>query len=91
MCDHFRPTSEPARTIYDALLTEAEKRDSREPGEWQRAELQKVWLAARDYAQQHGLRIPTMADVERADRQACCHTDYAAKVAYGVAEAMKRT
>lgn len=90
MQDHFRPTRDPARTIYDALVDEAEHRDDRTSDEWQEAELYAVWDTARDYAQQHDLRIPTMADVKMVERQASGHTDYAAKVAYGVAATMTR-
>ena len=90
MRDHFRPRSEPAKTIYDALVTEAKKRDSRPCEEWIYAEKQAVWEAARDYAQQHGLRVPTMADVHKADQQGCGHTDYAAKLAYILASTMTK-
>jgi hypothetical protein len=87
--DVFRPHSEPARTIYDAFQKEAEKRDGMDVDDWILAEREAVWKAARDYAQQHGMRIPTMEEVERAEDQACCHTDYGLKWAIGVAEKMR--
>ena len=78
-----RPKSEPAATIYDALLKHASKfpRDIDE-------ERLVVWRAARDYAQQHGLRVPLMADVLKAERAAIGHTDYGAKFARGVADSI---
>jgi hypothetical protein len=84
MADFFRPQNDPHRTIYDALVAEAEKRPGRSVNAWQAAEQQAAWQAARDYAQQHGLRVPTLEDVKRADRLGCGHVDYAAKVAYAV-------
>ena len=86
MTDFFRPHTEPARTIYDALLAEAVHRRERTPTEWQGRERAVVWQAARDYAQQHGLAVPTMEQVEHAEMPAVGHIDYAAKWAYGVAE-----
>ncbi len=88
MKDVFRPRHEPAKTIYDAFQLEASERSGRTVADWQDAEKQAVWRAARDYAQQHGLRIPTIADVEHADLLAAGHTDYGAKLAYGVAQCM---
>ena len=90
MRDDFRPRHEPARTIYDALLREAEHRNRRTHKEWLEAETQAVWKAARDYAQQHSLRVPTIADVHSADRQGCGHIDYAVKVAYALASTMTK-
>ena len=87
MSDLFRPRTEPARTIYDTLVTEAEHRHQR-MSDWIECERTAVWKAARDYAQQHGMKVPTMAQVCVAERQACGHTDYAAQFAYGVAETM---
>lgn len=89
MSDTFRPRHEPARTIYDALQSEAAKREGRTVKQWQRMEVMAVWQAAHDYAHQYSMRIPTMDDIERADRQACGHIDYAAKLAYGIAAAMR--
>lgn len=89
MRDHFRPHFEPARAIYDALVREQKYRDGRSCEEWQEAELYVVWDAARDYALQAGLTVPTMDDVQRADQQAMGHVDYAAKLAHGVVDVMR--
>ncbi|KAB1444163.1 hypothetical protein [Bordetella bronchiseptica] len=85
MSDIWRPTSEPARSIYDVIRAEAIKRPGRSVDEWLEAELKAVWFAARDYAQQHGLPAPTLRDIKSAERSACGHTDYGAQWAYGVA------
>lgn len=82
--DPFRPRHEPARTIYDAFQAEAKRRKERTVEEWVRAERDAVWRAARDYAQQHELTIPTMAQVESAERYAMGSVDYGAKWAYQV-------
>ena len=89
MIDHFRPRNEPARAIYDALLREAEHRNARSVDEWHAAEMEAVWKVARDYAEQHGLKLPTMDDVEKAARQGYGHVDYAAKLAYALANTMR--
>ena len=90
MEDFFRPQNEPARSIYDALLNEAEKREGREPEEWQQAERMAVWRAARDYAEAHGLIVPTWEQVIESEHSATGHVDYGAKWAYGVTSAMQR-
>jgi len=90
MKDVFRPHQEPARSIYDAFQEEAEKREGRSIEAWQTAEKKTVWQAARDAAQQRGLRVPTMEEIERAESSACGHVDYGAKWAYGIVEAMNR-
>jgi hypothetical protein len=90
MRDTFRPTFHPAQAIYDAFQAESKKRDGRSVPEWTKAERDVVWATARDHAQQLGLRVPTMAEVESAERNACGHIDYGAKWAYGVAEAMRQ-
>lgn len=89
MTDIFRPPREPARTLYDVFQEEAAHRKGRSVEEWQRAERLAVWKAARDYAQQHGLRVPTMEDVEQAETCASGHVDYGAKWAYGIAESIR--
>ena len=86
--DPFQPRHEPARTIYDAFQDEATKRPGRK--DWVKAERERVWSVARDYAQQHGLPVPTLAEVERAEQSACGHVDYGSKWAYGVAELLRR-
>lgn len=72
--------------ILSAHMQEAAKRSGRTFEEWRKAELQAVWTAARDYAQQHGLRVPLMTDVQQAEVLAVGHSDYGAKWALYVAE-----
>ncbi|AEA65508.1 hypothetical protein ACS0X5_24885 [Burkholderia gladioli] len=84
----FRPMREPARSIHDALLREAAKRKNRTIDEWLAQERAAVWKEAIGQAQKLQLRAPSMADIERAERHAIGHTDYAAKWAHGVADAM---
>jgi len=86
--DHFRPPNEPARTLYDAFLAETSKRCSRTVPEWVAAERNAMWVAARDYAQQYGMPVPTLADVEHAEGMAYGHIDYGTKWAYSLAEIM---
>lgn len=89
MEDIFRPRTDPARTIYDTLQVEAEKRTLASIA-WIESERQTVWRAARDYAQQHRMRVPTLEEVECAEKRAIGHVDYGARWAYGVAELMRR-
>ena len=86
MSDIFQPTREPAKSFYDEIVKEAKKRPQRSGLEWINDELNHMWKVARDYAQQHGLQVPTLADIERAENLAMGHADYAAKWAYGIAE-----
>lgn len=80
----FHPHVEPAGAIYDSIIQEAKKRREKECAQWIKDERLNVWTFARDYAQQHGLTVPTMAEIEAEERQACGHVDYAAKWAIGV-------
>ena len=84
---HFRPRSDPAQAIYDALVAEMEFRQHND--DWEEAERNAVHHAAMIYANKNGLRIPTREEIERAERQAMGHFDYAAKFAYGVADTFK--
>lgn len=88
--DPFRPSSEPARTIYDAFQTEAMKRQGRPVEEWIKAEREVVWATARDAAQNLGLRAPTMAEIESAERYACGSADYGKTWAFRVIEFMHK-
>ena len=85
----FRPKREPERTLYDAFQAESEKRSNRRLEEWLIAEVHAVWRAARDYAKAHNLRVPTLEDVEAAERSAYGHIDYGAKWALYVADYMR--
>ncbi len=86
--DFFRPTSEPARSIYDAFVAESAKRKGKPLEDWIAGERMAVLNAAVVAAQRLGLRAPTIAEVELSERCACGHSDYGAKWAYGVARAM---
>lgn len=82
----FRPIRQPARAIFDALVAEQAHRKGRSFEEWQRAEREAVWRAARDFAQQNGICVPTIEQVHKREVLALGHTDYAAKWAYAVAD-----
>ncbi|WP_431229139.1 hypothetical protein [Burkholderia contaminans] len=86
--DAFRPIREPARSIYDALLREATLRKERSVAEWLAAERETVHRESARQAQRLGLRTPTIEEVEHAERLATGHSDYAAKWAQGMAQAM---
>ncbi|KVV07501.1 hypothetical protein WK77_16255 [Burkholderia ubonensis] len=88
--DVFRPFREPARSIYDALILEGARRRERGTDEWLSAEREAVLREAIVQARRLGIRAPTMADVEREERLAVGHSDYAAKWARGVAQSMLR-
>jgi hypothetical protein len=87
--DPFRPRPEPALTIYEAFQAEAKKRKGRSLDEWIKAEREAVWHAAATYAQQHGMSVPTIDEVARAERYAMGSVDYGAKWAYQVERYMK--
>lgn len=82
----MRPRSEPAATIYDAIIDEASHRKERTVEEWQRAEIDRVWREARDWSEAQGLPVLPVEVVERCERQACGHVDYVEKWAYGIRE-----
>lgn len=90
MATTFEPQSEPARSIYRAFIEEATKRHGREPEVWLVAERQAVLAEAVVQAAKRGLRMPTLNDVILAEDMATGHTDYGAKWAWGVVEAMQR-
>lgn len=72
--------------IVSAHTQEASKRCERTFEVWNKAELEVVWSAARDFALQHGLRVPLMSDVELAEKLAVGHTDYSRRLATYVAQ-----
>lgn len=90
MIDHYRPRKDPARLVYDALVAESAKREGRSCYQWIRSERQAMLDAACDYANQHGLRAPTMKDIAEAERLGIGHTDYASKVAYAVQAILRK-
>lgn len=75
-------------SIKGALCQEAQKRKGRDFVEWSEAEAKAVWQAARDFAQQHGLRAPLLAEVVQVEKSAMGHSDYGSKWALYVAEKM---
>lgn len=87
--DVFRPSHEPAQSIYDAFQKEAEKRKGRSVEEWIAAEHQAVLLAATSQAQILGLKVPSNEDVSKAELCARGHVDYGAKWAYGLVSLMR--
>lgn len=94
MSDHrdvFRPHRQPAQGIYDAFQAEAALRSGRKLDEWLEAERQAVWRAARDYAQQQGLRVPTIDEIKRAENYAAGSVDYGAKWAYQIERLLKES
>jgi len=88
MRDIFRPHRNPAQLLYDVFQKEAKKRNERSVEEWLEAERQAVWRAARNYAQQYGLRIPLMEEVKKTEQYASGSVDYGAKWAYAITEYM---
>lgn len=88
--DPFRPRAEPAATIYDAFQEEATKRKGRKFEEWSAAEIEAVLRCAILQAKKHGLRPPTMEEVNRAERYARGSVDYGAKWAFVIVETMRK-
>ena len=86
--DPFRPSSQPAQTIYDAFQDAAAQRKRRTVDEWIRLELEAVHEASRQYAALHGLREPIRAQVESAELYAQGSVDYGAQWAYRLSRAM---
>lgn len=90
MTDTFRPHYDPARFIYDEFQKESSYRNERNMDDWIYLERITVWNAAKDYALMHGLRIPTLEEVKKAEDLASGHIDYGSKWAYGVVEYMRK-
>lgn len=88
--DPFCPRQEPARSIYEAFRSEATQRRQRAVDVWIRAELDVVHRTAAHMAPAYGLRPPTVAEVEAAERLARGHADYGAKWSLSVVERMRR-
>lgn len=79
--DVFRPRIEPHRSIYDAFQAEASKRRERPVEVWIKAEIDAVYQAALQAAQNpvYRLRPPTMEATIAAERYARGSADYALK------------
>lgn len=88
--DLFQPRSEPAASIYKAFQEEAKHRRCRTVEVWIQKEREAVLHACQTYAQQHGLRAPTMDEVISIEMSACGHVDYASKWALRLQEIMLR-
>lgn len=90
MKDIFQPRAEPAKSIYEAFQLEAAERNGRSLEKWQTAERNVVHREAVIQAQKLGLRVPTMEDVEQAERHAFGSIDYGSKWVSGVVLAMRK-
>lgn len=84
--DIFRPNSEPARTIYDALDAAILSRKKRN-FERERA---AVVAAVNRYTAGAGLVPLTDEQIDACERHAMGHVDYMAKWAYALADAIRR-
>lgn len=91
MQDTARPLTQPAGLLYDAFQEEAARWGlGRAMEEWATAEKEAVWAAARNYSQQHGLRVLTLAEIRIAGEPFRGRADYGAKWAYGIAEMLRK-
>lgn len=88
--DPFRPRHEPARSIYDALTAEQAHRKGRDFEVWNKAEINAVYEAAKIAFERADLPIPTLADVQSAERYAQGSIDYGATWVYALTNAMKK-
>jgi len=88
--DPFRPSHEPARSIYDAFQAQANRRKQYAGTEWIEAERKVVFEAAKAAAKKHGLVEPTLKMVERAEIYASGSADYGSKWAYTLLSIMER-
>lgn len=87
--DWLRPTTQPARMLYDAWRKESEKRDSRSYEEWVNGERQIMFKVANKAANLYNLTSVTMEQVELAEENAYGHVDYGAKWVYGILDYMR--
>lgn len=88
MHDPYRPVLEPARSIYDAFVAEAFKRDGRDFDGSLTAECDAVFREAVNQAEKRGLRLPSRDEIIQAEQDARGLVDYGTKWANGVADAM---
>ncbi len=87
--DPLAPRTQPAKSIYSALVKEAKNRSGRMFEVWVEAERQAVLAAAIRAATSLDLVAPSLAEVEQAEALAHGHADYMAKFARGVANRMR--
>lgn len=88
MSDPFKPTRDPARSIYEAFQAAAAHRAGRSPDEWMAVERDAVFKEAVHQATKLGLRAPSIAEVESAERYAVGSVDYGATWIYRVVKVM---
>ena len=86
--DIFEPFTEPAKSIYRALVNEQSKRSNRTVTMWIASERRAVFNTAKKLASSLGLNAPTMEQVIRADNFASGHSDYTAQFVYSIANIM---
>ena len=84
----FRLKLQVTELLETTLRKESAKRSGRTLEVWLAAERNVMWSTARDFAQQHGLVVPLLADVERAERMATGHSDFGRKWPLYVAEVL---
>jgi hypothetical protein len=72
--------------VLDALCTEMANRSLCQDLSWIDLERQAVAMAANRWADAHGFRHVTVADIEHIEVGAVGHVDYASKLALYVAE-----
>lgn len=89
MSDVFQPRSEPAKSLYRALVAEMAHRKGRTVEEFVNAERAAIHGEAKRQAKALGLREPTDKEVRMAETSAMGHSDYCLKYALHVAQAMR--
>ena len=83
--DYLRPTTEPARTIYDAFVLESEKRRGKESEDWIRDERLAVYNAALNWCLKNDYECPEMKDLIDSENYAYGSADYGSKWAINFA------
>ena len=86
MISPFALRNEPARAIYNALVAEQKRRGGGIA--WVVNERMAVWEASKTAAMRLGVTPLHLHDIVAAENAAIGHTDYTAKFALGVAEAL---
>lgn len=84
----FTPRSQPALEIYNALVAQQALRSTYKGIGWVEAERLVVWEKSKEVAFRMAITPLSLKAVEQAEMQAMGHTDYTAKFARGVAEAL---
>jgi hypothetical protein len=84
--DPFRPRDNPERLLYDAFQAAAKERKNKPVGEWLEYEVQKVWEAAKGWAEQNKKPVPSLRAIKIASTYATGHIDYGARWAYAICE-----